>query len=167
MQFKVPQNIDMQDRVVGPLTLVQFVYVLVGGMVIYFLFNTVGVADPVLFTAIALPLGFFTFALAFLRVQDQPFPRFFVASVVYLLRPKSRIWRRDEAREELTIVPDAKPSNPLVPPKKITKSQLDQVIQALDTGSRPAPENLSATTRGTSGTNAAQTTRPVLDSVRR
>ena len=35
MRYKVPQNIDMEDRIVGPLTMVQFVIVMIGGMIVY------------------------------------------------------------------------------------------------------------------------------------
>ena len=136
MQFKVPQNIDMADRIVGPLTLIQFLYVLVGGVIVYFFFNTIGPVNHTLFFIIATPITLFTLAMAFLRIQDQPFPKFVVAFFVYLIRPKSRRWFKGGHDPKLEIVKDEQNKDEHITRKKISKSQLEQLIQVVDTGGK-------------------------------
>ena len=91
MRYKVPQNIDMQDRIVGPLTMIQFMYLLVGGAICYAFFQAFSV--PV-FVIIALPVALTTLALAFFKVQDQPFSKFISSAIGYILRPKNWVWRK-------------------------------------------------------------------------
>lgn len=140
MQFKVPQNIDMADRIVGPLTLVQFLYILIGGIVVYFLFSTIGTVNTGLFLMLSLPIIVFSMALAFLKIQDQPFPKFVLSFFVYLKRPKVRIWHKDGLDASLVIAPDAPDvKKQVVAHKEIKKSQLDQLIQVMDTGGHIQP----------------------------
>jgi hypothetical protein len=100
MQFKVPQNIDMEDRIIGPLTLTQFFYLLFGGLVVYVLFTKLIAVSAFLFWILALPIGLFSFAMAFVKVQDQPFPSFILAGLKFLTQPRSRVWQRDLPTDE-------------------------------------------------------------------
>lgn len=140
MQFKVPQNIDLADRIVGPLTLVQFLYVLTGGMIIYFLFSTIAPVNPSLFFILAFPITVFTLALAFLKIQDQPFPKFVVAFFVFLSRPKVRIWHKEGLDPALIVTPKKQQAEPKAQPKSIKKSELEKLIQVLDNGSATTPD---------------------------
>ncbi len=133
MQFKVPQNIDMADRIVGPLTLVQFLYLLIGGIVVYFLFTLFGSINPTFFLATGGPVALFVLALAFLKIQDQPFPKFVGAFLVYLTRPKMRVWYKEGLDPALIITPDIKADKPELQAKRIKRSQLDHLSQVLDT----------------------------------
>lgn len=90
MQYRVPQHIDQEDKVLGPLTFVQLIYALIGGAILLILFAILPIG---LFTILAIPLIALTAAFALLKVQDQPFSRFFVAILVYLKLPKHRIWQ--------------------------------------------------------------------------
>lgn len=150
----------MADRIVGSLTLVQFLYLLTGGIIIYLLFNTVAPSNAMLFTLLAFPIGLFSFALAFLKIQDQPFPKFVVALIAYMRQPKQRIWHKDGIDGALTITPDTKPKDTTVTHKTIKKSQLEELIQVLDTGGVPSQP-------ATPALNQIKKSRPILDSVRR
>lgn len=98
MQFKVPQNVDMQDRIIGPLTLSQFFYLLFGGVIIYILFGKLAVNGyGFIFWILAIPIGAFSFAMAFLKVQDRPFPMFFMALIKYAATPRARVWQHYSA----------------------------------------------------------------------
>ncbi len=134
MQFKVPQNIDMADRIVGPLTLVQFLYLLVGGIVVYFLFTTVAPVSFGIFLLIAVPVVVFVLALTFLKIQDQTFGKFVHAFAVYITKPKARIWFKEGIDANLIITPDKVQKSTAVEHKTVNKSQLDRLVQVLDTG---------------------------------
>lgn len=92
MQYKVPQNINQEDKILGPLTFVQFIYVLIGGGIILLSFATFSL--PVFFV-VAIPIAIITAAFALLKIQDQPFSRFFIAFLLFLRQPKQRIWQPD------------------------------------------------------------------------
>jgi hypothetical protein len=172
VQFKVPQNIDMADRIVGPLTLIQFLYLMVGGIIIYFLLNTVAPINNVLFMAMSLPIGLASLALAFLKVQDQPLPRFVASFFVYVFKPKERVWVKDASPNSVMIVPDPPKANETVSHKSVRRSQLEQLAQTLDRGGNVAPLAGVAQqpARQTSGAvpppNYLRRGRPVLDNVK-
>ncbi|HEY1074086.1 MAG TPA: PrgI family protein [Patescibacteria group bacterium] len=166
MQFKVPQNIDMADRIVGPLTLIQFLYLLIGGLIVYTLFSVIAPVNTVLFVVTAGPIALLTLALTFLKVQDQPFPRFALAFILFLFSPKMRVWHREGPDPLLVITADPAKAKPQAPHKKIEKSELEKLSQILDTGgSKPAqaPELPHAV----SPPNYLKRSRPVLDAMKR
>lgn len=91
MQFKVPQKIDIEDKIVGPLTMVQFVYAVVGGGLAYFFLNSM--PKPINY-ALAIPMAILAFCLAFIKVNGQPFTIFLRNIFAYLFNPKTRIWNK-------------------------------------------------------------------------
>ena len=137
MQFKVPQNIDLEDKIVGPLTLIQFLYIISGGIIIYLLFLTLG--STFFFWVLSIPIAAIAISLAFLKIQDQPLSHFIKAGLMYLSRPKTRIWQRHGVNiSAIKAAPVKKEGSTTLPKKKIEKSELEKIAQVLDTGS-PTP----------------------------
>jgi hypothetical protein len=132
MQFKVPQNIDLEDRLVGPLTLIQFLYLLFGGIFIYLLITALGFSF--LFWILAIPIGLLSLGLAFVKIQDQPLSHFIKAGLVYLGRPKQRVWQRQgEFRPVLKEGPKKKQEVIEAPKRDLSKSELENLANILDT----------------------------------
>lgn len=132
MQFKVPQNIDLEDKIVGPLTLIQFLYVLGGGVVDYLLFLSFHMTF--LFWVLAIPIAVIALALAFLKIQDQPLSHFIKAGIIYLGKPKKRLWLRTGLVKPVVFAVQKKEKKVVIPPKrKIEKSELERLAQMLDT----------------------------------
>ncbi|MEX1123569.1 MAG: PrgI family protein [Patescibacteria group bacterium] len=122
MQFKVPQNIDMEDKIIGPLTLTQFFYLLFGGVIIYILFGKLVLTGySFLFWILAIPLGTFSFAMAFIKIQDRPFPSFFFAMIKYITTPRARVW------QHYTRPNQVKPKAPVAKPTNYSKKSFDTV----------------------------------------
>ncbi|MBI4948417.1 PrgI family protein [Candidatus Berkelbacteria bacterium] len=132
MQFKVPQNIDMQDKIIGPLTLVQFFYLLFGGLIIYILFNNLMLRGQTLvFFVLAVPIGLFSFAMAFLKIQDVPFPSFFMALIKYSRTPRSRVWQHYNAPTPAPTKPKSvKKSEPIK--KSFDTVKVSELSELLD-----------------------------------
>ena len=134
-QFKVPQNIDMEDKIFGPLTLMQFIYLMAGGMVIYAAYE---LADTALFWIIALPVAALTLSLTFIKIQDQPFSKFLTSAAFFFVKARQRYWQKDPLEEKFkqeslpqkTIKKEKKAE-----PKKIEKSELEKLASILDTSS--------------------------------
>lgn len=147
MQFKVPQSIDLEDKIVGPLTLKQFAYILIGGMIDYLSYFFL--KDVYLFVhydvliLVILVSSTVAIALAFVKIQDQPFAHFLTALASYMTRPKIRLWQKDIEDPDILrqIKPTRQTNQPIqFTPKKITKSQLDQLSSLLDTHGVEAPK---------------------------
>lgn len=124
MRYKVPQKIDMEDRIIGPLTLTQFLYVMIGGMLIYAFYQAFFLTNQqVIFWALSVPVGLFSTSMAFLKVQEEPFPRFLVHALMYLTRAKQRVWMKEETnRVQGKIFIDEK--------KTTVKAQINTKIEA-------------------------------------
>lgn len=136
MQYKVPQNIDLEDKIVGPFTAKQFVYLLVGFCITYVLVITIGTGPFAML--IIVPVVALTLSLTFIRVQDRPFEQFIVAVLRYISRPKLRTWNR--AGDPPTLVIKRTQKNVFKPVRraKVTKSALEQLSATLDTaGNQP------------------------------
>lgn len=93
MKFEVPQFIEVEDKVFGPLTFKQFVY-LVGGaglcVVIWvFVPKIIGVF---LIAAVAA----FALALAFYQINNKPFVHFLESALRYTTAGKLYIWKKEE-----------------------------------------------------------------------
>lgn len=147
MQFKVPQNIDLEDKIVGPLTLIQFLYLLVGGIIDYLLLTLIGLRF--VFWILAIPIALIALALAFLKIQDQPLSHFVKAGLIYLSKPKVRIWQRQGKTKEIVYETKEhkKKEAPLPPKQRIEKSQLEQLAYVLDTQSEPREQNFGKVTK--------------------
>jgi hypothetical protein len=86
MQFQVPQYIDVEDHIVGPLTLRQFLYIAAGFLVI---FSSYFFLAMWLWLPFALVIGGASLALALLKYNGRPLLSILVAAFRYLSRPKA------------------------------------------------------------------------------
>jgi len=93
LRFKVPQNIDIQDRIIGPLTMLQFVYAVIGFGLCYGIFN--GVPRPYNFFLMA-PVAIFVLCIDFVKINERPFLNFFMAAIAYFGGPKQRYWHQGD-----------------------------------------------------------------------
>ncbi|MBI2637679.1 MAG: PrgI family protein [Candidatus Sungbacteria bacterium] len=89
-QFQVPQFINIEDRIVGPLTLKQFLYLLGGGA---FVLVTLSFLPIFLFILLGLPVGIFCILLAFFKYNEQPFSKIAFSALNYWMKPKLYIWK--------------------------------------------------------------------------
>jgi len=134
MQFKVPQNIDMADKIIGSLTMTQFLYVLVGGMTDYILLQSVFPTQPILFFVLAIPIALLTFLMAFIKINDIPFPKFMQAALLYMASPKQRVWGKSvDLSSPVKIEAPKKTEKPKVIKGHIEKSEIEKMASVLDT----------------------------------
>jgi len=93
MQFQVPQFIDIEDKIIGPLTLKQFLYMAGGLMVLAFLWLYLELG---LFIIVAVPIVLLSLALAFYKINGRPFIYFLGALATYLTKPRLYLWKKDK-----------------------------------------------------------------------
>jgi len=93
MRFEIPQFIDIEDKIFGPLTWRQFVYLGGGvGMGVVLFLTT----HFIVFVLIGLPLAVIAGALAFYPVNNRPFSYFLQAIYGYLVGKKLYLWQRKQ-----------------------------------------------------------------------
>lgn len=91
MRFEVPQFIEIEDKIFGPFTWRQFVYVGGGAGLATVLFFT---APFIVFVLLGLPIAGITFLLGYYPVNNQPFSRFLESIVSYLKNYRLYLWRK-------------------------------------------------------------------------
>ena len=87
-QYKVPQDVEADDKLLGPFNFRQFVYLLIcGGLIAVGLFQLF----PVL-AIIPLPFVLFFGALALPLKKDQPMETYLAAVLSFYTKPRKRVW---------------------------------------------------------------------------
>lgn len=133
MQFVVPQFIEVESKIIGPISARQFVIMLVGSGLLFLLYKFA----PLWLLIIGGFLVIGTVILfGFAKVNSQPFHWFFLSLVQTFRRPRLRLWFRDEftfkekapgkEKEEVKVVARVK-----VP---VSNSRLAEMALMVDTG---------------------------------
>ncbi len=101
-QFQVPQFIETEPKIVGPLTIKQFAYIGIAGLLSFFLFFTLRLEIWVVLTII---MGLIACAFAFLKFNGRPFEVLFVNAALYIWKPKLYLWQRKDAVASIPQAP--------------------------------------------------------------
>ncbi len=128
MQFQVPQFIDIEDKIFGPLTAKQFFYILGGGALIFLMYVFLQLWLVIL---LGLPVAAFSAALAFLKINGQPFIKIVGNALTFASSSRLYLWKKIplEARAESAVA--AKGGLPLTGPR-LTESKLQDLAWSLD-----------------------------------
>jgi len=110
MQFQVPQFIDVAPKIVGPLTLRQFLYIAAASLISFILFFALAFF---LWIIIAGVLVGGAALLAFGKVNGQPIERVALAAFQYFWNPRIYIWKHIEEKPKLPTLP-ALPKKPVI-----------------------------------------------------
>lgn len=96
MQFQVPQYIEVEDKIVGPLTISQFLYIASG-----FLFDFITYFFFALWfwLPLAFGIGGLSVALAFVRYNNRSLLALIAAAFRYLSKPRTYVWKEAGAKD--------------------------------------------------------------------
>lgn len=125
-QYQVPQFIDIEDQIIGPLTLRQFIYLVAGGAIVvlgYYLLTLI------FFIMIALPVALISLALAFVKINGIPFATMLGNAIGYFSKPHLYIWKQLPPKK--VSVSEVKESTISSVPK-LTESKLQDLAWSLD-----------------------------------
>ncbi len=89
--FQVPQFIEEKAKIVGPLTLPQFIYIAIGGGVVFLSFK---IFSFFLSVIIGMVVAAITIALAFVKINGQAMPKVATAAFLYFWTPRVYAWNR-------------------------------------------------------------------------
>src|SRR3989339_562471 len=91
MQFKVPQFLDIEDKIFGPFTFRQFVYLAGGAGLCFIFYKLLGLllgAIPIL------AIAGFVLALTFYRPNNKPFINMIESGFKFFMQSKLYIWKK-------------------------------------------------------------------------
>lgn len=135
MEYQVPQFIEVEDKIIGPLTLKQFIYIAgAGGLCIVF-FAYMSLVFAII---LSIPVVALASALAFYKVNGKPFIEVIEAGFNYYTGAKLFLWKRREIKEGETeaaaSVAAAKAEAALIPrgTPKLTRGKLSELAWSLD-----------------------------------
>lgn len=127
MQFKVPQFIDVEDKVFGPFTFKQFVYLAGGAGLSYLSFRLL----PGFIALFAIPIfAGFALALAFFKYNDKPFINTVEAYLKYTFRSKTYLWRKSTSNTPVSD--NTVNKNTALAKNAFTENKLQTLSRSLD-----------------------------------
>jgi len=133
MQFKVPQFLEIEDKIFGPFTFREFVYLAGGAGLCFVFYKWLGLllgAIPILIMAA------FALLLTFYRPNDKPLIFMLEAGFKYLTQSKLYIWKksRKENRERKQIALSEEEKNKMISESgvKLSGSKLRDLAWSLD-----------------------------------
>ena len=140
MEYQVPQFIDVEDKLVGPLTLKQFIYIAgAGGLTIVF-FSYL----PMLFAILlSLPVVALGAALAFYKVNNKPFIEVLEAGFNYYTSKKLMLWKytaptTQETTNAAAVAAEAeRAARSIRGAPRLTRGKLSELAWSLDVKSTP------------------------------
>lgn len=128
MRYQVPQFIDVEDKIVGPLTLKQFLYMAGGAGMAYVVYAFFPLFIAIVIIGIIIPVSL---ALAFYKINNKPFIDFLESAFIFYTKENLYIWKKEQKKitpEEMKAVID--PKQVYVP--RLSDSKLKDLSWTLD-----------------------------------
>lgn len=130
MRFQVPQFIDIEDKIFGPLTIKQFIYIAGGAGLCFILFRFL----PLI---LVIPLGVIvlgmSFALAFYQINNKPLIYIIQSAFGYYVSSKLYLWKKKDKSPEKAVQEGIKETDlPPIYVPKLSQSKLHDLTWSLD-----------------------------------
>lgn len=100
--YKVIQDVEAEDKLIGPLTLRQFIYAGIAAIALYLGFLSI-TKHATFMLAILLPVAFSCGFFAFPWGRDQPTELWALAKIRFYIKPRKRIWDQSGVKELVTV----------------------------------------------------------------
>lgn len=128
MEYQVPQFTEIEDKIFGPFTIKQFIYLAGGAGICTMLFLTL----PFIFALIlAVPIGALAGALAFYKMNGKSFVDVLEAGFTYYTGHRLYLWKKEDGKNEVAAPVAAAP---VVERQKLglTQGKLQDLAWSLD-----------------------------------
>ena len=91
MQFKVPQFIDIEDKLFGPFTFHQFAYLVGGAGLVFIIYKLLPLWIGIF---LIVPVATLSVLLVFYKINEKPFIFYLQAGVNYFVSSKLYLWKQ-------------------------------------------------------------------------
>ena len=134
-RFMVPQFIEVEAKIFGPVTARQFIMLLVGAGICFLEYK---VFDFTLFLISGIITVLITVIFAFIRVNGQPFHYFLLNFLQTLRRPKIKVWKKSYTPKDIALYREMetykKESAPAIKKESLGFSRLSELSLIVNTG---------------------------------
>ncbi len=138
-KFVVPQFINVENKVIGPITVRQFLIFVGAAIIMAILYALLLFTYFVIFGAIIVAIAA---VFAFAKVNGAQFHFFFLSIIQTLKKPKTRVWNNRALAVELKTVTSIKSDDGPPPRKQLyRRSRLADLSLVVDTKGRYRGEN--------------------------
>lgn len=128
-QFQVPQFITVEDKIIGPFTIKQFLYLGSAALLIVGLYQ---LFIGFIFYTLAILIGALGLSLAFLKINEQPLPLIIKNFFFYLLRPKLYTWKKEPLAKKPALAAEKTQEVLVGGIPKLSASKLTDLAWSLD-----------------------------------
>jgi len=138
MQFQVPQFIERETRIAGPLTFKQFLYLGGAGLSVFILYFYLAAQNFLLFLVLTVLLMFGALAFAFVNISGIPFSTVLMNFFNFSTSARIFLWKKKEISPVLirTAREEKKTTEPTPTLKIAEKSQLKKLSTQIEVGVR-------------------------------
>jgi hypothetical protein len=130
-QYKVPQNVEAEDKIIGPLTLKQFIYCVIGVGWALLCFLILRAFLPVMIV-VAAPVTILFLLLGLYQRDGQNFEQYLVALVGFFSQSRRRLWTKEPIVESFKIEPVKATVEQTQRNPAEVRSQLDKLATLVD-----------------------------------
>ena len=129
MQFKVPQFIDVEDKLFGPFTFSEFAYLIGGAGMVFVIYKIMPLWIGIF---IIIPVIVLVVLLVFYKINNKPFIYYLQAGLNYLVSNKLYVWKQRLVKPSEKKVEESQQiqTTSIVP--KVTSSKLADLSWSLD-----------------------------------
>lgn len=135
MRFTVPQFIEHEAKIIGPLTFRQFLYIGFATAISFILYFSLAKKNFFLFVLIVIVLFLVASALAFLKIGGRGIPTIIKNFFVFSISPKMFLWRKGSmpmaSIKEVKIKKEENKKTPAL--KAAGESQLNKLSTKVET----------------------------------
>jgi len=134
--FTVPQFIDVEDKIIGPITTRQFIICLAGLAILVPAWKFLDFLSLVLVGLLDFTI---TFALAFIKINGRPFHYFILNVIQTFKKPRLRVWNHHNPLKDLLSAEEAaadevpKVTRPTKVKERLVSSHLKELALIVDT----------------------------------
>ncbi|MBI5220479.1 MAG: PrgI family protein [Candidatus Liptonbacteria bacterium] len=136
MQYQVPQFIEVEDKIAGPFTIRQFLYLAGSGVVSFVFYFTV---QTWLWALCSIAVVGISLGLGFITINGQSLPKIIAAAFSFFWEPQRYIWQSTEK----ALPQGSQPPKPVTPgfdlERVLAGLALKTIWQEVQTGRPSAP----------------------------
>ncbi len=131
MKYQVPQFIEVEDKIIGPLTIKQFIYLVGGAGMSFIIYTYLPIYIALILIAGIIPLAL---ALAFYKINNKPFIDFLESAFLFYTKKNLYIWKKQPKSPQRRPAEEAgklSESNQIFVPR-LSDSKLKELSWTLD-----------------------------------
>jgi hypothetical protein len=135
MVAKVPQFIEVEDKIFGPLTFKQFLYIAGGAAGCFVIWSLL---PRIIGIFLVLPMAGLALALAFYQVNNRPFVILLESYLRFHLGSKLYLWSKSAPK--VKVLEKAAPKHGAAAAPKLSDSKLSELAWSLDVNQNATPQ---------------------------